>query len=114
MLSETHMSFWCYPITATSCHIQILDVSLDGNSFVSGLPFSPPLPHLKFALPCNLRSRSLGLGSALGEKGKKKLAWAKNGGERLTLSPSPGHRYIFVTLPRFLPFLPTAESVRRA
>ena len=45
------------------------------------------------------------------EKKEKKLAWAKNGGKRLTLSPSPGHRYIFLILPRFLPFLPTARGV---
>ena len=90
------------------CHWTVIILC---QAFLSLLPL--PLPHLKFALPCNLRSRSLGLGSALGEKGKKKLAWAKNGGERLTLSPSPGHRYIFVILPRFLPFLPTAESGSR-
>ena len=47
------------------------------------------------------------------EKKEKKMAEGKNGGERLTLSPSPGHRYIFLILPRFLPFLLTAESGSR-
>ena len=58
------------PHPATSrfwmCHWTVI---LLCQAFLSLLP--SPLPHLKFALPCNLRSRSLGLGSALGEKGKK-------------------------------------------
>ena len=74
----------------------------------------PPLGELGGAKSLPLNS-SLGLGSALGEKGKKS-AWAKKKiGKQSESRGSPGHRWAhfarqyFSYLTPFLAFFPTAE-----
>ena len=79
-----------------------------------GMRRQPPLGELGGAKSLPLNS-SLGLGSALGEKGKKS-AWAKNKiGKQSESRGSPGHRWArfarqhFSYFTPFFAFFPTAE-----